>query len=162
MLEVSRSGYYKWVMDGCPVRRDRDIVLLAVIRKVERDNGGNYGVRRVHRSINDEHGILCSRGKIQRIMHQNGIRAQRKSNYKPQTTKADPAEKAFENILGQRFEAEESNQVWLSDITYIRVNGKWAYLSAVMDLWHRKIVGLVIRDKPQRRSGLQGFKESNC
>lgn len=75
VLEVSRSGYYSWVGAGRPHKQDKDVVLLALIRKVERENGNNYGVRRVHRALNDSHKVRCSRSKIQRVMHQNGIRA---------------------------------------------------------------------------------------
>jgi len=148
VLEISRSGYYRWVSEGRPTRQDKDVVVLATIRKVERENDNNYGVRRVHRSLNDEQKISCSRGRVQRIMHENGIKAQIKSKYKPQTTKADPNEQAYPNLLEQNFKVAESNKVWLSDITYIRVNGKWSYLAAVLDLGRRKIVGWSLGTSP--------------
>jgi len=72
-LRVSRSGYYQWVSAGCPERSDQDAVTLALIRQIERDNGENYGVRRVHRALNDELGIRCGYGKTARIMRENGI-----------------------------------------------------------------------------------------
>jgi len=77
--------------------RDRDSVILATIRKIGRDNDGNYGVRRVHRSLKVEHNSPCSRNKVQCIMHENGIKAQITSAYKPQTIKADPNEQTFSN-----------------------------------------------------------------
>jgi len=122
--------------------------MLAVIRKIERDNDHNYGVRRVHRSLNDEHGIRCGYGKTARIMRQNGIKAKSRSKYKPQTTKADANERAYPNLLEQRFGEKEKNRVWLSDITYMRVNGAWNYLAAVMDLGRRKIVGWALGANP--------------
>lgn len=148
ILKVSRSGYYDWVKSGCPTESARDAVTLAVIRKIERDNDGNYGVRRVHRSLNDEHGIRCGYGKTARIMRENGIKAKIKIKYKPQTTKADANEQAYPNLLEQRFDVKERNRVWLSDITYIRVNGAWNYLAIVMDLGRRKIVGWALGANP--------------
>lgn len=127
---------------------DRDAVTLAVIRKIERDNDQNYGVRRVHRSLNDEHGIRCGYGKTARIMRNNGIKANIKSKYKPQTTKADVTEPVYPNILEQRFDEKRKNRIWLSDITYIRVNGAWSYLAAVLDLGRRKIVGWALGANP--------------
>lgn len=157
---ISRSGYYRWVSEGCPKRQNKDVVLLATIRKVERENGGNYGVRRIHRSLNNEHDIRCSRGKVQRIMHENGIKAQIKSKYRPQTTKADPNEQAYPNLLKQDFTVTESNRVWLSDITYIRVNGKWSYLAAVLDLGSRKIVGWSLGTSPNATLACRALRQA--
>jgi transposase InsO family protein len=148
VLKVSRSGYYRWVAAGCPERRARDAVTLAVIRQIERDNDSNYGVRRVHRSLNNEHGIRCGYGKTARIMRENGIKAKIKCKYKPQTTKADKKEQAYPNLLNQQFGEKEKNRVWLTDITYVRVNGTWNYLAAVLDLGRRKIVGWAVGANP--------------
>jgi len=137
-----------WVAAGCPERRARDAVTLAIIRQIERDNDGNYGVRRVHRSLNNEHGVRCGYGKAARIMRENGIKAKIKSKYKPQTTKADKNEQAFPNLLNQQFDEKEKNKVWLSDITYTRVNGAWNYLAAVLDLGRRKLVGWAVGTNP--------------
>ena len=122
--------------------------MLAVIRKVERDNDNNYGVHRVYQSLNGEHDTPCGRSRVQRIMHENGMKAKICSKYKPQTTKADPNEHAFPNLLKQQFNVKQFNKVWLTDITYIRVNGKWTYLAAVMDLARRKIVGWAMGMNP--------------
>ena len=148
LLEISRSGYYRWVQLGCPFPCDKDAVTLAVIRQIERENDHNYGVRRVHRTLNDEHGVRCGYGKTARIMRQNGIKAKIKSKYKPQTTKADAKEQAYPNLLQQRFDEKEKNRVWLSAITYIRVNGTWSYLAAVLDLGRRKVVGWELGANP--------------
>jgi transposase InsO family protein len=119
-----------------------------MIRTIERKNDGNYGVRRVHRSLNDEHGIRCGYGKTARIMRQNGIKSQIKAKYKPQTTKADANETAYPNLLEQRFDQQGINRVWLSDITYVRVNGAWNYLASVLDLGRRKLVGWALGTNP--------------
>lgn len=157
---ISRSGYYQWVSKGQPRRQDKDVVTLATIRKIERENDNNYGVRRIHRSLNDDHKIKCSRSKVQRIMHENGIKAQIKSKYKPQTTKADPNEQVYPNLLEQNFKVTESNKIWLSDITYIRVNGKWAYLAAVMDLGRRKIVGWSLGTSPNAALACRALQQA--
>ena len=81
-------------------------------------------------------------------MHENGIKAKIKSKYKPQTTKSDPNEKAFENLLNQNFTVKEFNKVWLADITYIKAGGKWCYLAGVLDLARRKLVGWAIGSQP--------------
>lgn len=141
ILKLSTSGYYNWVNAGRPTKAARDAVLLAAIRQIERENGHNYGVNRVHRALNDEKGIRCARSRVQRIMHENGIKARIHTKYKPQTTKANPKEKAYPNLLEQHFPIGAPNEVWLTDITYVKVNGVWHYLSAVLDMGVREIVG---------------------
>lgn len=90
-------------------------------------------------------------------MHQHGIKAQIKSKYKPQTTKADPNEKAYDNVLAQDFAVTTPNAVWLTDITYIRVGGKWCYVAAVLDLGRRKLVGWSIGNRPTAHLAVQAL-----
>ena len=147
MIKISRSGYYAWVKSGCPKPHDRDAVAVAHIRQIERENDHNYGVQKVYEELNDK-GMKIGRSRVQRIMHESGIKAQIKSKYKPQTTKADPNAQAYDNLLDQNFEVQDSNMVWLADLTYIRVGGKWCYLAAVLDLGRRKLVGWSIGTRP--------------
>jgi transposase InsO family protein len=140
--------------------RSKDAVLLAHIRQAERENDNNYGVRRVHRHLNDEMHISCGYGKVQRIMHENGIKAQIRSKYKPQTTNVDPNEQAFPNLLNQQFDVQDFNRVWLSDITYIRVNGAWNYLAAVMDLGRRKIIGWAMGTSPNAALACKALQQA--
>jgi len=93
-------------------------------------------------------------------MHENGIKAQIKSKYKPQMTKADSNEQAYPNLLEQDFKVTESNKVWLSDITYIRVNGKWACLAAVMNLGRRKIVGWSLGTSPNAALACRALQQA--
>lgn len=144
---MSRSGYYSWVKSGCPKPHDKYCVLLAHIRQAERENDNNYGVQKVYEELNGK-GIAVGRSKVQRVMHIHGIKAQIKSKYKPQTTKADPNEKAYDNLLDQNFDVQDFNTVWLTDLTYVRVGGKWCYLAGVLDLARRKVVGWSIGTKP--------------
>jgi len=148
VLKVSRSGYYEWVKAGFPNEACRNAVLLARIKQVERDNHGNYGVTRVHEALNEEPGKKESRRRVQRVMHENGIKAQRSSKFKPQTTKSDPNEAANPNLLEQNFNVDGRNKVWLADMTYIRVGGKWAYLAVVLDLFDRKPIGWALGSSP--------------
>ena len=139
MLKVTRSGYYAWAKAGCAKKGNKDEKYLEMIRKIEMENNEVCGVRRVYKELRKS--MPCSRSKVQRIMHENGIKAKIETKYKPQTTKSDPNAQVFENLLNQDFTATQPNQVWLSDITYIRVGFRWVYLAAVLDLGTRKIVG---------------------
>lgn len=147
MMKVSRSGYYEWVKAGMPNKEARDAVLLARVRREERENHGNLGVKRMHEALIED-GIKVSKRRVQKVMHANGIKAKRCTGFKPQTTKADPSEAAYPNLLGQNFEVDGKGKVWLADITYIRAGSKWAYLAVVMDLWDRRPVGWALGRSP--------------
>ena len=131
---------------------------MATIRQIERENDGNYGVQKVYEELREERNISIGRSKVQRLMHENGIRAQIKSKYKPQTTKADPTAKSFPNLLNQNFDVTEVNKVWLADITYVKAGGKWSYVAAVLDLARRKIVGWSIGTRPTASLACQALK----
>lgn len=147
-MHVSRSSYYEWVSGTERKREKSDGALLASIRQAERENHGNLGVRHVYHVLRDDYKIMTSKRRVQRIMHNAGIKAKRSLKYKPQTTHATPNETAFPNLLNQQFQTERSNQIWLADITYIRVGGKWAYLAVVYDLYSRMPVGWALGRSP--------------
>ena len=147
VLDISRSSYYDWIKAGKPATDAKDAVLLAQINQVERENDHNYGVRKVHEELISKD-IKVGRSKVQRVMHENGIKAQIKSKYKPQTTKSNPDDSVFENLLQQDFSTTEFNKVWLADITYIRTSGKWSYLATVIDLARRKPIGWAFGSRP--------------
>jgi transposase InsO family protein len=145
------------VKAGRPQPHANDAVLLAHIRQVERENDQNYGVQKVYEELNAK-GIRVGRSKVQRVMHEHGIKAQIKTKYKPQTTKADPNEKAFDNLLNQDFTTQEINRAWLADITYVRVQGKWCYLAGVLDLARRKLVGWAMGTRPTAKLACQALR----
>lgn len=159
-MKVSRSGYYDWVTAGCTDKKEKDAVLLAKIRQAQRDNHGNLGVRRVYEEIREYHGVIVSKRRVQRIMHENGIKSRRCSKYKPQTTKADPRAEAFENLLMQDFTVQRRNQIWLADITYIRVAGRWAYMAIVLDLYDRMPIGWALGASPTAELAVMALRRA--
>jgi len=90
-------------------------------------------------------------------MHGSGIKAQIKSKYKPQTTKADLDAKAYGRLLDQNFDVQESNAVCIADLTYVRVSGKWCYMAGVLDLARRKLIGWSIGTRPTAKLACQAL-----
>lgn len=157
ILKISRSSYYNWIKAGRPTENAKDAVLVAHIRQIEREHDYNYGVRKVYAELKDQNiPVGCS--KVQRVMHENGIQAQIKSKYKPQTTKSNPNDVVFENLLQQDFSTTEFNKVWLADITYIRTGGKWSYLATVIDLARRKPIGWAFGSRPTAELACKALK----
>jgi len=73
-------------------------------------------------------------------MKSNGIKAKTKRRFKA-TTKSKHDFLVADNLLQQRFSADEANHVWVSDITFIRTKQGWLYLAAILDVFNRQIVG---------------------
>jgi len=85
-------------------------------------------------------GYSCSRARVARIMANHGIYARTKRKFKL-TTESKHNYPISPNLLNQDFTADRPNQKWVSDITYIRTLAGWLYLTVILDLFNRQIVG---------------------
>lgn len=138
LLEVSSSGYYVW-LNRSPSQRDRDNeVLLSIMQEISKDVHRCYGSPRMHVELNSR-GYHCGRHRVARLMRQHGISARRRVK-QPGTRFNDSRGKA-PNLLNRRFAVDRLNQVWASDITYIRTSQGFVYLAVVLDLCSRRVVG---------------------
>jgi hypothetical protein len=144
VLEVARSGYYKWRACSGGERRVGEMRLLLEIRAAHQQSRGRYGAPRIWRELR-ERGVACSRGQVERLMRQDRLRG--KSN-RPQRRRKVVEEQAVglvaENLLARRFSPEDAgglNRVWVSDITYIPTRQGWLYLVLILDLASRRVVG---------------------
>jgi putative transposase len=135
---VHRSGYYAWVRDGISVRAREDQRLLGLIKHHWLASGTVYGYRKITLDLR-EGGETCSRHRVRRLMKAEGLRAQVGYGSKPRQ-RGGPAG-VVGNVLNRDFAPDAPNAVWVTDITYIRTYEGWLFLSAVMDLYSRQIVG---------------------
>ncbi len=145
MLNVSRSGYYQF-MKSKPSKQDcENERLLVKIKKIHEDSRQTYGSPRIHAEL-CSNGESCSRKRVARLMKKAGLQAKMKKRFKV-TTKVNPKAKAAPNLLQQDFTAEQPNQRWVADITYIWTLEGWLYVAAVLDLFSRHIVGLAMSER---------------
>jgi transposase InsO family protein len=145
VLGVSAAGYYAWRPRPESARAAANRRLLADVRRVQVQHQGRYGSPRIHATLRAE-GRGVSRGRIERLMRQHGIRAAASRRFRPVTTDSRHGLPVAPNLLEQRFVASAPNQVWLADLTYVPTGEGWLYLAAVLDLATRKIVGWAMRD----------------
>jgi len=148
VLEVSPAGYYAWRDRPVSERAKSDATLLAEIRQVHRDSRGRYGSPRVHAALRRQ-GRDASRGRIERAMRRNGIRAIMAKPRRARTTDSRHDLPIAPNLVARDFTTDAPNRVWLGDITYIPTAEGWLYLAVIMDLFSRKIVGWAMRDHMQ-------------
>jgi transposase InsO family protein len=140
-LGVSRSAYYRWARNGAsPGRKAADTELVRLILEIAVRHRRRYGSPRVRRELRDGYGKRVSQKKVARLMRENGLNARRRRKFIP-TTDSKHTFPACENILSRRFHAEKGGVKWVSDITYLRTINGWVYLTVVIDLYDRKVLG---------------------
>jgi transposase InsO family protein len=141
LLGVSRGAYYKWIKARCPNQvKNPDTGLIDLIREIVFRHQRRYGILRVRKELWVKHGINMSRKKVAKLMRENGLNAHKKRKFIP-TTDSKHSLPVCENILNRGFYAEKPGQKWVSDITYLRTLNGWIYLTMVLDLFDRKVVG---------------------
>jgi len=141
VLKVSRSGYYQWkqrpeaMKQSAPSKFQID----KAITEIWRNSKMRYGAPRIRAELN-KRGIKASRQRIQRRMKQLGLSCVYQKKYKA-VTSSNHKLPISPNVLNRQFEYKELSKAWVSDITYLRSGERWVYLTTVMDLADRQIIG---------------------
>ncbi len=144
-LRVSRSGYYRWLRAGpSPPRAQANQRLKKQILRVWEASGKRYGSPRIHRQLLAE-GVQVSRPRVARLMQKMGIASRIRRKWVA-TTDSRHRYPVVPNLLGRRFKPGGLGQVWVSDITYLPSEQGWLYLTTVMDLGDRQIIGWALSE----------------
>jgi transposase InsO family protein len=130
--------------------------LLEQIKQLHRDSDESYGSPRIYHALLAL-GRKCSVNRVARLMRRNGIQAKQKRRFKT-TTKRNKAHPVAPNRLKRDFSAQQPDQKWLGDISYIPTQEGWLYLAAILDLYTRRIVGWAMADRMTSALTIQAFK----
>ena len=142
---VSRSGYYRYITGTKNKQWAENLILLEEIKDIYKDSKGTYGSPRITDSLHDL-GYSCSEPRVARLMRTHGIKAKTQKKYKV-TTNSDHSYPIAPNLLNQDFWTTAAHRIWMSDITYIRTWQGWLYLTIILDLYTRKVVGWSMSDR---------------
>ena len=145
LLSVSRSGYYRWKNRPRSGRDQANRMLTADIKRIFDDEKGRPGSPRISRRLQEE-GKSASRHRVAKLMRDNGLRAKAAKKYKA-TTNSNHALPVAPNLLEQNFTADVPDQKWVSDITTIWTEEGWLYLSVVLELYSRRVMGWAIGER---------------
>lgn len=139
-MGYSRDAYYKTVKRQKSNTNNNQIVLDIVHReKALLKNCGSKKIYHILKPKIKKLGIKMGRDKLHKLLKDNNLIVKRKKYKKPKTASKHHFYK-HKNLI-KKLEINRVNQVWVSDITYIRVNGNWNYLTLITDLFSRRIVG---------------------
>lgn len=139
VLEVSRSRYYDWLKIKNKIEMIKNEFEEQIIEVFERSNC-TYGSPRIAIQLTNDLGKKVSKTTVARAMKNKGIMARKKRKFK-NTTDSKHNLPIAPNLLNRDFEAEELGTKWVGDITYIRMNQRWLYLTTVIDLADRMVIG---------------------
>lgn len=138
-FKVSRSGYYGWLNNEPSKRAKENQEILQEINLIHKESNQTYGSPRISKALKAK-AIAVSRPRVARLMKQADLRAKRVKRFKV-TTDSKHNYSVSENLLDRKFTANATGQAWVSDLTYIRTITGWLYLTVVLDLADRKIIG---------------------
>ncbi|WP_244265091.1 IS3 family transposase [Leptospira alexanderi] len=158
-MNVSKSGYYDWLKREDSERVKSNQKLDERIRSLFEEHESRSGYLRIHQDLQSE-GLFISKNRVYRRMHKMGLKVDRKCSFRPVTTNSKHKLPVAPNLLGQVFKSDRLNQIWLSDITYIPINGKWIYLFAIKDLFNREIIGWELGSTLETEHLLKAFEKA--
>lgn len=138
LFRVSRSAYYEWLKAKKVVKIETTNIEFE-IRRIFEWSKGTYGSPRVCIELS-KIGVITSVSTVARIMRKLKLQARPRRKY-VHTTDSEHGYSIFENILNRGFISDQVNQMWVSDITYIPTKEGWTYLTVVIDLADRMVVG---------------------
>lgn len=139
-LDVHRNGFYRWKEAPKTLHEKQDERLTPLVQQIFYQHRRRYGARRISEELTDR-GESCCRAKARKIMEKSNLEAIQPKSFKPRTTESRHRLGYSPNLLLEGVELERINQVWVGDITYIPLSGRFAYLAMLMDLYSKRIVG---------------------
>lgn len=161
VMKVSRSGYYNW-LNKTPSKRDcRNSMLTKEIRTIHNNSKLRYGSPRITAELKTQ-GIQASQVLVAKLMRKENIRSIIKKRYKT-TTNSSHQYPVVENKLNREFNLNKKNTAWVSDLTYISTSEGWLYLTTVIDLYDRKVIGWALSETMKAsKTTIPAFNMAKC
>ncbi len=144
ILGVSRSGYLAWKNRLPSNQEKRKEQIKKRIVEIYQESHQNYGAPKIAECLRREGENIADK-TVGNYMRELGIKAQYVKPYTVTTIEPDLSSR-LRNILKEKFNPEEPDAVWCSDITYIWTYEGFVYLISIMDLYSRKIISWVLSD----------------
>lgn len=160
VLGVSSSGYYNWLNDR-KLNKEKHKKLDEAITKEFNSSNGTYGSPRIQIELSKS-SICISKNTVARRMIVLNLVARPKRKF-VHTTDSDHDFRIPDNVLDRQFNVDKPNTCWVSDITYIRVANYWVYLTVIIDLADRMVVGWCLsKDMTAANTVISAFNLAVC
>ena len=150
MLHVSRAAYYRWLSGRESSRTAENEAIAEKIEQIHIESP-DKGYRRINDDLHHDHNIHVNDKRVLRICRKKDIKSTIKYSNHGCTRRAKNPQYIAENVLNRDFHAKAPNEKWLTDVTefkwYEGTETHKVYLSAILDLYDRRIVSFVIGDR---------------
>ena len=155
VLRINRSTYYKHFKPRETARDAENRALRHDILSIYARSKKRLGAYKIRQRLMVEYGKQVSAGRVYRLMKSMAL--PKMSTSKPVYTKTVSEQGECINHLDKQFGPAKPNLVWASDITYVRVGGRFCYVCVVMDLFSRKIIAYKVSSKIDKQLALDAF-----
>ena len=139
VFKVRKSSYYGWLKNGPSDRWKENESLLVEIMDIFEDSHETYGSPRITEELRARN-KLVSRKRVAKIMQAAGIQARKRKKFVV-TTDSKHNYPIVPNVIDRKFRATRPGEIWVSDLTYVRTKRGWLYLTVIIDLYDRKVIG---------------------
>ena len=158
MLQVNRSSYYKHFSTGVSARELENQALRSDILVIYSKSNKRLGAYKIRQRLLVEYNKKVSVGRVYRLM--KSMTLPKMSTVKPKHRSQSPDSDIRQNHLNGEFNPKAINQVWASDITYVRVSARFCYICVVMDLFSRKILAYKVSTRIDTKLVLDTFRDA--
>jgi transposase InsO family protein len=153
--QVSRAGYYRRRAEAEP--EEEEMELRDAIQRIGLAHR-HYGYRRITAELRRQ-GRVVNHKRVARLMRLDNLLAVRRRAFRGPTTDSRHELRVYLN-LAARLELSGPNQLWVADITYIRLGREFVYLAAVLDAWSRKVIGWRLSRSLQSRFAVEALDQA--
>ncbi len=147
-LDIKRSSYYDWRTRQQSQRETRNAVLLDKIRIIHTASRESYGAVKTWKQLRAS-GERCGLHRVERLRQKHGIEAKRMRLFRASNSGRN-TETVADNILNRQFDVKQPDRVWVGDITFITTRKGVLFLSTIIDLYSRQVVGWSMSNKQDR------------
>jgi putative transposase len=133
---VSRAGFYRWLQMQEP--DEEDLEVRSAIQQIFVEHKRRYGYRRVSAELR-RRGLLANHKRVARLMKEDNLLAVQPKSFVVTTNSEHELEVSLN--LARRMKLTGVNQLWVADITYIRLRREFVFLAVILDAFSRKVVG---------------------
>jgi putative transposase len=136
LAPVSRAGFYRYLQDRTP--HEEDMAVRSTIQAIAVEHRRRYGYRRITAELR-RRGMVVNHKRVARMMREDNLLAVQPRTFRVTTDSAHEFE-VYLN-LASRMRLTAINQLWIADITYIRLQREFVYLAVILDAFSRMVVG---------------------
>ena len=155
LAQVSRAGYYRYLHGPAPA--ERCMTVRSTVQEIALEHRGRYGYRRVTAELR-RRGMMVNHKQVARIMRTDNLLEIRNRKAPLATDRCDELE-VYLN-LARRVKVCGPNQLWIADMTYVRLKAEFVYLAVVLDAFSRKVVGWSVDRTLQSRLPLDALQKA--